>query len=128
MCLVVWSNDCGICLHQRPIMSYNICGRPLSGSFLARRRRNKTVSQLVLDHFIASESIISSTTLQRPLHNSGFYEKRPVVCDPLNRQQISVRLCWERGDISWIRQQWASVLFTDVSRFTQESYSRLLLI
>ncbi|GFW85848.1 transposable element Tcb2 transposase [Trichonephila clavipes] len=37
-------------------------------------------------------------------------------------------LCWARDHVSWTQQQWASVLFTDESRFTMESDSGRLLI
>ncbi|GFW33401.1 transposable element Tcb2 transposase [Trichonephila clavipes] len=69
----------------------------------ARRRRTTTVPQLVADHFQASGRRISATTRRN-------------------------RLCWAREHVSWTQQQWASVLFTDESRFTMESDSGRLLI
>lgn len=99
---------------------------PAGDRFLAlsaRRRRSTTVPQLVADHFVASGTRISATTVRRRLHNAGLYARRPVVCVSLNRRQISARLCWAREHVSWTRQQWASVLFTDESRFTLESDS-----
>ncbi|GFT30620.1 transposable element Tcb2 transposase [Trichonephila clavipes] len=38
----------------------------------------------------------------------------------LNGRQRRNRLCWARKHVSWTQQQWASVLFTDESRFTME--------
>ncbi|GBN69786.1 hypothetical protein AVEN_49209-1 [Araneus ventricosus] len=105
--------------------------KPAEDSFLAlsaRRRRSTTVPQLVADHFVASGRRISATTVRRRLHNAGLYARRPVVCVPLNGRQRRARLCWAREHVSWIRQQWASVLFTDESRFTLESDSGRLLI
>ncbi|GFU67363.1 HTH_Tnp_Tc3_2 domain-containing protein [Trichonephila clavipes] len=61
-------------------------------------------------------------------HNAGLYARRPVVCVPLNGRQRRNRLCWAREHVSWTQQQWASVLFTDESRFTMESDSGRLLI
>ncbi|GFT40640.1 transposable element Tcb2 transposase [Trichonephila clavipes] len=84
--------------------------------------------QLVADHFVPSGRSISASTVQRRLHNSGLYARRPVVCIPFNRRQRRVRLSWAREHVSWTRQRWASVLFTDESRFTLKSYSELLLI
>ncbi|GFX39204.1 transposable element Tcb2 transposase [Trichonephila clavipes] len=94
----------------------------------ARRRRTTTVPQLVADHFQASRRRISATTVQNRLHNAGLYARRPVVCVPLNGRQRRNRLCWAREHVSWTQQQWASVLFTDESRFTMESDSGRLLI
>ncbi|GBO45832.1 Transposable element Tcb2 transposase [Araneus ventricosus] len=104
---------------------------PAEDHFLAlsaRRRRSTTVPQLVADHFVASRRRISATTLRRCLHNACLYIRRPVVCVPLNGRQRRIRLCWTREHVSWTRQQWASVLFTDESRFKLESYSGRLLI
>ncbi|GFY08870.1 transposable element Tcb2 transposase [Trichonephila clavipes] len=56
------------------------------------------------------------------------YARRPVVCVPLNGRQRRNHLCWAREHVSWTQQQWASVLFTDESRFTMESDSGRLLI
>ncbi|GFV70733.1 transposable element Tcb2 transposase [Trichonephila clavipes] len=83
---------------------------------------------LVADHFQASGRRISTTTVRNRLHNAGLYARRPVVCVPLNGRQRRNRLCWAREHVSWTQQQWASVLFTDESRFTMESDSGRLLI
>ncbi|GFW76511.1 transposable element Tcb2 transposase [Trichonephila clavipes] len=79
-------------------------------------------------HFQASGRRISATTVRNRLHNAGLYARRPVVCVPLNGRQRRNRLCWAREHVSWTQQQWASVLFTDESRFTMESDSGRLLI
>ncbi|GFV73975.1 uncharacterized protein TNCV_4559231 [Trichonephila clavipes] len=50
------------------------------------------------------------------------------LCAFLNGRQRRNRLCWAREHVSWTQQQWASVLFTDESRFTMESDSGRLLI
>ncbi|GFT46648.1 transposable element Tcb2 transposase [Trichonephila clavipes] len=71
---------------------------------------------------------ISAATVRNRLHNAGLYARRPVVCVPLNGRQRRNRLCWAREHVSWTQQQWASVLFTDESRFTMESDSGRLLI
>ncbi|GFY14223.1 transposable element Tcb2 transposase [Trichonephila clavipes] len=83
---------------------------------------------LVADPFQASGRRISATTVRNRLHNAGLYARRPVVCVPLNGRQRRNRLCWAREHVSWTQQQWASVLFTDESRFTMESDSGRLLI
>ncbi|GFS72701.1 transposable element Tcb2 transposase [Trichonephila clavipes] len=97
-------------------------------ALLARRRRTTTVPQLVADHFQISGRRISATTVRNRLHNACLYARRPVVCVPLNGRKRRNRLCWAREHVSWTQQQWASVLFTDESRFTMESDSGRLLI
>ncbi|GFW26350.1 HTH_Tnp_Tc3_2 domain-containing protein [Trichonephila clavipes] len=104
---------------------------PAEDRFLAlsaRRRRTTTVPKLVADHFQASGRRISATTVRNRLHNAGLYARRPVVCVPSTDDSRRNRLCWAREHVSWTQQQWASVLFTDESRFTMESDSGRLLI
>ncbi|GFX59142.1 HTH_Tnp_Tc3_2 domain-containing protein [Trichonephila clavipes] len=116
---------------RRPVPGRQRATTPAEDRFLAlsaRRRRTTTVPQLVADHFQASGRRISATTVRNRLHNAGLYAKRPVVCVPLNGRQRRNRLCWAREHVSWTQQQWASVLFTDESRFTMESDSGRLLI
>ncbi|GFT66425.1 HTH_Tnp_Tc3_2 domain-containing protein [Trichonephila clavipes] len=116
---------------RRPVPGRPRATTPAEDRFLAlsaRRRRTTTVPQLVADHFQASGRRISATTVRNRLHNAGLYARRPVVCVPLNGRQRRNRLCWAREHVSWTQQQWASVLFTDESRFTMESDSGRLLI
>ncbi|GFW18849.1 transposable element Tcb2 transposase [Trichonephila clavipes] len=47
---------------------------------------------------------------------------------PFNRQQRRAHIAWAREYVSWARQRWDSVLFTDESRLTLESNSGRLLI
>ncbi|GFV41643.1 transposable element Tcb2 transposase [Trichonephila clavipes] len=91
---------------RRPVPGRPRATTPAEDRFLAlsaRRRRTTTVPQLVADNFQASGRRISATTRRN-------------------------RLCWAREHVSWTQQQWASVLFTDESRFTKESDSGRLLI
>ncbi|GFV46254.1 transposable element Tcb2 transposase [Trichonephila clavipes] len=116
---------------RRPVPGRPRATTPAEDRFLAlsaRRRRTTTVPQLVADHFQASGRRISASTVRNRLHNAGLYARRPVVCVPLNGRQRRNRLCWAREHVSWTQQQWASVLFTDESRFTMESDSERLLI
>ncbi|GFT16393.1 transposable element Tcb2 transposase [Trichonephila clavipes] len=116
---------------RRPVPGRPRATTPAEDRFLAlsaRRRRTTTVPQLVADHFQASGRRISATTVRNRLHNAGLSARRPVVCVPLNGRQRRNRLCWAREHVSWTQQQWASVLFTDESRFTMESDSGRLLI
>ncbi|GFS88358.1 HTH_Tnp_Tc3_2 domain-containing protein [Trichonephila clavipes] len=116
---------------RRPVPGRPRATAPAEDRFLAlsaRRRRTTTVPQLVADHFQASGRRISATTVRNRLHNAGLYARRLVVCVPLNGRQRRNRLCWAREHVPWTQQQWASVLFTDESRFTMESDSGRLLI
>ncbi|GFV86439.1 transposable element Tcb2 transposase [Trichonephila clavipes] len=110
---------------RRPVPGRPRATTPAEDRFLAlsARRRTTTVPQLVADHFQASGRRISATTVRNRLHNAGLYARRPVVCVPLNGRQRRNRLCWAREHVSWTQQQWASVLFTDESRFTMKSDS-----
>ncbi|GFW02050.1 transposable element Tcb2 transposase [Trichonephila clavipes] len=67
---------------------------------LSARRRRISVPQLVADHSVASGRRISASSVRSRLHDSDIYA----------------------------RQRWASVLFTEDSRFTLESDSGRLLI
>ncbi|GFV36613.1 transposable element Tcb2 transposase [Trichonephila clavipes] len=78
------------------------------------------------DHFIALSALRRRISV--PQLVAGHLVARPVVCVPFNRRQRSSHLSWAREHVSWTRQQWASVLFTDESRFTLESDSGHLLI
>ncbi|GFW57603.1 HTH_Tnp_Tc3_2 domain-containing protein [Trichonephila clavipes] len=115
---------------RRPVPGRPRATTPAEDRFLAlsARRRTTAVPQLVSDHFQASGRRISATTVRNRLHNAGLYARRPVVCVLLNGRQRRNRLCWAREHVSWTQQQWASVLFTDESRFTMESDSGRLLI
>ncbi|GFS67111.1 transposable element Tcb2 transposase [Trichonephila clavipes] len=116
---------------RRPVPGRPQVTTPAEDRFLALsawRRRTTTVPQLIADHFQASGRRISATTVRNSLHNVGLYARRPVVCVPLNGRQRRNRLCWAREHVYWTQQQWASVLFTDESRFTMESDSGRLLI
>ncbi|GFU19009.1 transposable element Tcb2 transposase [Trichonephila clavipes] len=60
-------------------------------------------------------------------HNAGLCKKTSCVRSSTDDSEAN-RLCWAREHVSWTQQQWASVLFTDESRFTMESDSGCLLI
>ncbi|GFS60965.1 transposable element Tcb2 transposase [Trichonephila clavipes] len=112
---------------RRPVLGRPRATTPAEDRFLAlsaRRRRTTTVPQLVADHFQASGRRISATTVRNRLHNRSVCKKTSCVRSPERRN----RLCWAREHVSWTQQQWASVLFTDESRFTMESDSGRLLI
>ncbi|GBM14312.1 Transposable element Tcb2 transposase [Araneus ventricosus] len=123
--------ECEDSVSRRHVSGRQRVTTPAEDRFLAlsaRRSRSTTVPQLVADHFVASGRRIPATTVERRLHNAGLYTRRPVMCVPLNGRQRRIRLCWAKEHVSWARQQWAYVLFTDECVFTLESDSGRLLI
>ncbi|GBM57215.1 Glutathione S-transferase 1, isoform C [Araneus ventricosus] len=50
--------------------------------------------------------------------------RRPAVCVPLTSTNRRVRLAWCREYRDWSMDQWATVLFTDESRFSLNTNSR----
>ena len=90
--------------------------------------RTTTVPQLVEDHFVASGIKISASTVKKRIHNAGIYARRSFVRVPLNGRHRSAHLRWARELVSWIRQQLASVVFTDESRLKLQSDSGHVLV
>ncbi|GFX12527.1 uncharacterized protein TNCV_3156481 [Trichonephila clavipes] len=85
----------------------------------------RTTAQQVANQFLAaSGKQISRKTVARRLRGGGLYERRPVVCAPLTRQQRTARLQWCREHRNWTEQDWACVLFSDKSRFSLSSDCR----
>jgi len=86
-------------------------------ALLATRSNTTMVPQLASDHFAATGSRISSTTVRRRLHLKDLYARKPVICVPLTQRHKEARLRWDREHVTWTREQWGTVLFTDESRF-----------
>ncbi|GFU77223.1 HTH_Tnp_Tc3_2 domain-containing protein [Trichonephila clavipes] len=135
MCLVVLFSDFGIntnpkfCVQKtcsRPITSYNTCRRPFSSSF-GTKEKNHYCAAARCRPLSSIRKKISATTERNRLHNAGLYARRPVVCVP-QRTTAKEPLMLGKRTCFWTQQPWASVLFTDESRFTMESDSGRLLI
>ncbi|GFY15469.1 transposable element Tcb2 transposase [Trichonephila clavipes] len=94
----------------------------------AKRNRRTTVQQGANQFLAASGKQISRKTVARRLRGGGLYARRPVVCVPLTRQHRTARLQWCREHHNWTEQDWASVLFSDESRFSLSSDCRRQLI
>ncbi|GFV66432.1 transposable element Tcb2 transposase [Trichonephila clavipes] len=108
-------------------MSYNTCRRPFSSSFGTKEK----------NHYCAAARCRPLSSIRKK--NLRYYGaksssqcrsvcKKTSCVRSLNGRQRRNRLCWAREHVSWTQQQWASVLFTDESRFTMESDSGRLLI
>ncbi|GBL89041.1 hypothetical protein AVEN_255186-1 [Araneus ventricosus] len=93
-------------------------------SIIARCNRGATASQLSLDLYAATGTRVSRVTVSKRLHETGLFARIPAVCVPLTSTNRRVRLAWCREYRDWSMDQWATVLFTDESRFTLNSDSR----
>ncbi|GFV32512.1 transposable element Tcb2 transposase [Trichonephila clavipes] len=93
-----------------------------------QRNRRITAQQVANQFPAASGKQISRKTVARRLRGGGLYARRPVVCVPLTRQHRTARLQWCREHHNWTEQDWACVLFSDESRFSQSSDCRRQLI
>ena len=60
---------------------------------------------------------ISDQTVRNRLRASGIRPHRPYVGPILSARHRRERLAWARAHLRWRRNDWASVLFTDESRF-----------
>ncbi|GBN95822.1 Transposable element Tcb2 transposase [Araneus ventricosus] len=93
-------------------------------SIIARRNRDATASQLFRDLYEATGTRVSRVTVSKKLHETGLFARRPAVCVPLTSTNRRVRLAWCREHRDWSMDQWATVLFTDESRFSLNTDSR----
>ncbi|GBO12845.1 Transposable element Tcb2 transposase [Araneus ventricosus] len=93
-------------------------------SIIARRNRGATASQLSRDLYAATGTRVSRVTVSKRLHETGLFARRPAVCVPLTSTNRGARLAWCREHRDWSMDQWATVLFTDESRFSLNTDSR----
>ena len=66
----------------------------------------------------ATGANVSSSTVRRRLREAGLRSRRPAVRPVLSAVNRTRRLAWARQHVTWTRQQWGRVLFSDESRFT----------
>ncbi|GBM19243.1 Chorion peroxidase [Araneus ventricosus] len=90
----------------------------------ARRNRGATASQLSRDLYAATGTRVSRVTVSKRLHETVWFARIPAVCVPLTSTNRRVRLAWCREHRDWSMYQWATVLFTDESRFSLNTDSR----
>ncbi|GBN12829.1 Transposable element Tcb2 transposase [Araneus ventricosus] len=93
-------------------------------SIIARRNRGETASQFSCDLYATTGTRVSRVTVSKRLHETGLFARRPAVCVPLTSTNRRVRLAWCREHKDWSMDQWATVLFTDESRFSLNTNSR----
>ena len=61
---------------------------------------------------------VSASTVRRRLRAAGLHARRPYVGPVLTRVHRQRRLQWATLHQRWARRQWATVVFSDESRFT----------
>ncbi|GFV92724.1 transposable element Tcb1 transposase [Trichonephila clavipes] len=94
----------------------------------AERNRRSTASDLYHQLSSATGTTVSRQTVYRRLRHIDLYAPRPVRCVPLTATHCHLRLTWSREPALWTPQQWSCVMFSDESRFSLQSDSRLILI
>ena len=62
--------------------------------------------------------------MRNRLHSAGLRARRPYVGVPLSQRHRQARQAWTRQLRQWTNQQWATVLFTDESRFLLDMLDR----
>ena len=67
---------------------------------------------------------VSVQAVRNRLHSAGLRAWRPYVEVPLSQRHRHARLAWTRQHRRWTNQQWATVLFTDESRFLLDMLDR----
>ena len=82
----------------------------------ALRSRSVSAEQL-RERLSRTGARVSVQTVQNRLHSAGIRARRPYVGVPLSQRHRQARLAWTRHHHRWTNQQWATVLFTDESRF-----------
>ena len=85
---------------------------------VALRTRTSTARQIRQQIVNPGNVGISDQTIRNRLRENGLHSRRPVVRVPLTEAHRTARRDWSGQHLRWTRQQWATVLFTDESRFT----------
>lgn len=83
----------------------------------ARRQPTITAPELVTDLQRAHNITIGRDTVRNRLHKANLHNRRPIRCQPLSRGNRAARLDWCQQYQNWGANNWATVLFTDESRF-----------
>lgn len=83
----------------------------------ARRHPFWTATSLRNDLLNASGVNVSTQTIRNRLHNAGLYSRRACVRIPLTVRHRRERLEWAEDHVTWTRNDWVPVLFTDESRY-----------
>ncbi|GFV21246.1 transposable element Tcb1 transposase [Trichonephila clavipes] len=94
----------------------------------AKRNRRSIASDLPRQLSSATGTTVSRQTVYRRLRHIVLNTRRPVRCVPLTSTHCRLRLTWSREHALWTPQQWSCVMFSDETRFSLQTDSRLTLI
>ena len=84
----------------------------------AWRERTATANDIRAQLRTAANVNVSDQTIRNRLHAANLRSRRAAVRIPLTRTHRNNRLAWSRAHVTWNRQQWSRVIFSDESRFT----------
>uniref|UniRef100_A0A667XTL2 Transposase Tc1-like domain-containing protein n=1 Tax=Myripristis murdjan TaxID=586833 RepID=A0A667XTL2_9TELE len=99
----------------RPLATSHTDDRFIVNSALRNRMMNATQIQACLREVRGTQ--VSRQTIRNHLHQHVLRARRPArVPDHTTRHRCHC-LAWARQHLRWTRDQWASVLFSDESRF-----------
>lgn len=82
------------------------------------RQRRVTARRLRDRLRVTTGTLVSDQTVRNRLRANNLRSRRPAVRAPLLPRHRTARRDWCRRHVRWQRAQWASVLFSDESRFT----------
>ena len=96
------------------------CTTRAQGRFIALQARhhpfnNATTLRSELQN--ATGVRLSTQTIRNRLHEAGLRSRRPAIRIPLTRHHVQERLEWARNHVTWVLNDWTTILFTDESRF-----------
>ena len=104
---------------DRPRTGRPRCTTPAQDRYLRTSAlRSRVISGAELRaRLLQTGTRVSIQTVRNRLHSAGLRARRPYVSVVLTPRHRQARLAWVRQFRRWNNQQWASVLFTDESRY-----------
>ena len=86
----------------------------------ALQTRTITASTIRRRLRVATNTNISQQTVRNRLHDQGLHSRRQLGRIFMTQRHMVARLAWSTRHLTWTRQQWSQVLFSDESRFSLE--------
>ncbi|GFX60093.1 transposable element Tcb2 transposase [Trichonephila clavipes] len=116
---------------RRPGQGRRRATTPNEDSYLvltARRHRNENAILLQQHLRSATGTTVSTQNVRNRLHDVGLYARRPMVCARLTSRHHRDRRQWATEHVTWRRNEWSNVLFSNESRFSVHSDNRRIFI